>query len=94
MSKIDEYLDSNAKRFEEELFELLRMPSVSADPERVKDIRRTADWLADHLTRIGLSVELIETPGYPLVLAQTPPVDGLPTVLVYGHYDVQPPEPL
>lgn len=94
MSTIDEYLESNAKRFEEELFELLRMPGVSADPERAEDIRRTADWLVDHFTRIGLSVELIETAGHPLVLAQTPSVAGAPTVLVYGHYDVQPPEPL
>ncbi len=94
MSTIDEYLDANAKRFEDELFELLRIPSVSADPERVQDIRRTADWLVDHFTQMGLSSELIETAGHPLVLAQSPQVDGAPTVLVYGHYDVQPPEPL
>ena len=100
MSKIDEYLDSNAKRFEAELFELLRIPSVSADPQRAGDIRRTADWLLDHFSQMGLSVELIETAGHPLVLAETPqvppssPETQPPTVLVYGHYDVQPPEPL
>ena len=94
MSKIDEYLDANAKRFEDELFELLRIPSVSADPERKQDIRRTAEWLVDHLAKLGLSAELIETAGHPLVLAESSRVAAAPTVLVYGHYDVQPPEPL
>ena len=94
MSKIDEYLEANAKRFEDELFELLRIPSVSADPAHKQDIRRAADWLVDHFLKMGLSAELIETAGHPLVLAESPQVAGAPTVLVYGHYDVQPPEPL
>ena len=81
-------------RFEEELKDLLRIPSISADSRHVEDVRRAADWLVEHLRRIGLQSELIETPGHPIVYAESAPVAGAPVALVYGHYDVQPPDPL
>jgi len=94
MPNIDQYLQSQAERYEEELCELLRIPSISADASRRDDIRRAADWVADQFRRVGLDTEIIPTAGNPLVFAQSPPVAGAPTALVYGHYDVQPPDPL
>ncbi len=94
MSTIDEYLQTNAKRFEDELFEFLRIPSISADPGSRAATRRAADWLAERFTLMGLNADTIPTDGNPLVLAESPHIDGATTVLVYGHYDVQPPEPL
>jgi acetylornithine deacetylase/succinyl-diaminopimelate desuccinylase-like protein len=100
------FAKDNGDRFVEELTELLRIPSVSTDPERVEDVRKAAQFVADELTRIGLeNVRLIETStaertGHPLVYGEwlhaAPAADGTakPTVLCYGHYDVQPPEPL
>jgi acetylornithine deacetylase/succinyl-diaminopimelate desuccinylase-like protein len=76
------------------LSDLLRIPSVSADSHFAPDVRRAAQWLADHLKSLGLSPELIDTKGHPIVYAETPPVPGAPIALVYGHYDVQPPDPL
>ena len=70
------------------------MPSVSADSKYQEGIRQAAQWTADQLRRLGLATELIPTEGHPLVYAESPPVPGAPTVLVYGHYDVQPPDPL
>jgi succinyl-diaminopimelate desuccinylase len=94
MSDIDRYLQSQAERFEEELCQLLRIPSVSADPDRREDVGRAADWVADQFRRLGFSTETIQTSGHPLVYAESPEVAGAATVLVYGHYDVQPPDPL
>ena len=76
-----------------DLFELLRIPSVSTDPARREDVRRAATFLLDRLDGLGFDAELIETPGHPAVFAQRHVADDLPTVLVYGHYDVQPPDP-
>jgi len=94
MSKIDRYLQANASRFEEELCELLRIASVSADPAYGDEVRRAGQWVAARLTALGLRAELVETSGHPLVYAEAPHQDGLPTALIYGHYDVQPVEPL
>jgi len=94
MTPIDEYLASQADRFEQELCQLLRIPSVSTDPAFRDDVRRAAEWLAGRFGQLGLTTELIETSGNPLVVAESPPVEGAPTVLVYGHYDVQPAAPL
>ena len=94
MPAIDEYLASQAERFEQELCQLLRIPSVSADPACRDDIDRAADWVAKQFRRLDFTTEVVQTTGHPLVLAESPPVEGAPTVLVYGHYDVQPPEPL
>ncbi|MGI9429408.1 MAG: dipeptidase [Bythopirellula sp.] len=94
LSEVYGFVEQNRQQFEDDLCELLRIPSVSADSQFAGDVRRAADWLVDHLSGFGLSVELIETPGHPLVYAESPPVAGAPVALVYGHYDVQPPDPL
>jgi succinyl-diaminopimelate desuccinylase len=94
MSKIDGYLSANAERFEEDLCELLRIPSVSADSKHKGDVRKAGEWVLKQFQSLGLKAELLETPGHPVVYAESPTVAGAPTVLVYGHYDVQPPDPL
>ena len=94
MSAIDQYLDSQAARFEEELCEFLRIPSISADPGHRSDMHRAAEWVADQFRHMRLAAEVIPTAGHPLVYAESPAVSGAPTALVYGHYDVQPPDPL
>ena len=94
MPTIDQYLEAHADQFEQELCELLRIPSLSADPGRREEMARAADWLAQRFLQLGFSTETVQTSGNPLVLAQSPAVPGAPTVLVYGHYDVQPVEPL
>lgn len=77
-----------------ELTEWLKIPSISSDSTKRADVREAARWVADKLSRAGLAVETLDTEGHPLVIAETPPVPAAPTVLVYGHYDVQPVEPL
>jgi len=94
MHDIDQYLSNHAAQFEDDLCELLAIPSVSADSRHQGDIARAADWVAASLRKLGLAVETIPTSGHPLVYAESPEVPGAPTVLVYGHYDVQPPDPL
>lgn len=94
MGPIEDYLDSEKPAIEARLFELLRIPSVSADSRHAGDVAAAAEWLAGRFREMGLETEVLATPGNPIVLAQTPPVPGAPTALVYGHYDVQPPEPL
>ncbi len=86
--------DTPAQRHVNELIEWLRIPSVSSDPRHAPDVHAAADWVLKKFNAAGLETELIPTDGFPLVVAQTPPVPGAPVVLVYGHYDVQPPEPL
>jgi acetylornithine deacetylase/succinyl-diaminopimelate desuccinylase-like protein len=77
----------------EELSELLRIPSISADPERKDDVRRAAEWVADAVRRMGGTAELLETDTFPLVVGEVRASSGgdAPTVLCYGHFDVQPP---
>ena len=75
----------------EELKEYLRIPSISTDPEYAPEVRRCAEFLAGKLRDAGLSVETIETAGHPLVYAEWLGAPGKPTILFYGHYDVQPP---
>ena len=89
------YIDRNRQRFQEELFEFLRIPSVSAVAERKADTRRAAEWVAAKLNRAGLDVSIHETAGHPIVLGEWRGAGtSAPTVLIYGHYDVQPAEPL
>ena len=95
MEKTQQYLKTHSERFLEELFELLRIPSISADSIYKDDVRKAAEWVGDHLKKIGADqVQLFETAGHPIVYAQKIIDPNLPTVLVYGHYDVQPPDPL
>lgn len=94
MQELDRYLASQQAAFEEDLCALLRIPSVSAISAHQPDVHRAAAWVADQFRALGLQTETIPTSGHPLVYAESPPVAGAPTVLVYGHYDVQPPDPL
>lgn len=94
IDRVDAYLEAQRGQFEEQLKALLRIPSVSAQPAHDADTRRAAEFVRDDLAAIGLRAELIATKGHPIVYAESAPVAGKPTVLVYGHYDVQPPEPL
>jgi len=89
------YEEANRERFRAELLELLRIPSISTLPEHKEDIRRAADYVSDHLRRAGLEmVEVIPTGGHPLVYGEWLRASGQPTVLLYGHYDVQPVDPV
>lgn len=96
MSKAaSEYIRANSGRFLEELKDFLRIPSISTDPERAGDVARAAQWVADKLRAAGLeNIEIIPTSRHPLVYADWLHAPGKPTVLCYGHYDVQPPDPL
>jgi acetylornithine deacetylase/succinyl-diaminopimelate desuccinylase-like protein len=89
------YIEANSARFLQELKELLAIPSVSNDPEKVPEMHRCAEWLAGHMRGIGLEhVQIMSTKGHPVVYADWLHAANKPTVLIYGHYDVQPPEPL
>jgi acetylornithine deacetylase/succinyl-diaminopimelate desuccinylase-like protein len=95
MNAILAYIDANADRYLKELAALLAIPSVSTDPERVPDIKRCADWLAEHMRSVGVqNVQIMPTKGYPVIYGDWLGAPGQPTVLIYGHYDVQPAEPL
>lgn len=94
MKSIQDYIDANEEKFREELFELLRIPSVSTSSKNKPDVKKAAEFLANQLEDIGLDqVTIHETPGHPIVTAEKCPHDDQPTVLVYGHYDVQPSDP-
>jgi len=88
------FVRSNRQRFLNELKEFVRIPSISSQPKHAREVKRCAGWLANHLRQIGLeNVRVIDTPRHPIVYADWLHAAG-PTVLVYGHYDVQPVEPL
>ncbi len=89
------YVESHAREFFADLKQWLAIPSISADPARHRDVRRSAEWLAAHLRTAGFPVaEVWETGGLPAVFAEWPAADpAAPAVLVYGHHDVQPVEP-
>lgn len=95
MSSPDVFVNQHRERLMDELKALLRIPSISTDPDRTTDCRRAAEWVAEHLRKLGCpTVELLASDTHPVVRAEGPSVPGKPTVLVYGHYDVQPPDPL
>lgn len=95
MSETQNYIQQNKERFLEELKDLLRIASISADPAYKKDVLNCADSVAKHLANAGAdNVEICETNGYPVVFGEKLIDKNLPTVLVYGHYDVQPADPL
>jgi acetylornithine deacetylase/succinyl-diaminopimelate desuccinylase-like protein len=92
---LDHYFTDNAERIRRELFELLTIPSVSARTEHDPDTQHAAEWIARSLRAAGLKATVHETPGQPVVVGEYRDAPaGAPTVLVYGHYDVQPAEPL
>ena len=95
MSDIQNYIEDHKDRFVDELVDLLKMPSISADSAYKEDIIRSAEFIRDKLTEAGAdNAQLLETKGYPVVYADKIIDDSLPTVVVYGHYDVQPPDPM
>lgn len=92
---VKEYIEKNSERFLNELFDWLRIPSVSADSRHRQDVRKAAEYLLEKFKEAGVDkAELCETKGHPIVFAERIVDTALPTVLVYGHYDVQPPDPL
>ena len=93
-SDLNDYFDANDARMRDELFAFLRIPSVSAKAENNADTKRAAEWLRDSMEKVGLKATIHETPGHPVVIGEWRGAPGAPTVLVYGHYDVQPAEPL
>lgn len=94
MSATQDYIDENIKSFELQLFDLLRIPSVSTSSKHKDDVQKAAEFLISQFTEIGLDkVTLHETPGHPIITAEKCPHTDRPTVLIYGHYDVQPSDP-
>src|SRR5260370_6342208 len=92
---INTFVEQNQNRFLEELKDFLRIPSISTLPEHKPDVEKASQFVADSLKRVGIeNVELIPTAGNPLVYGDWLHAPGKPTVLCYGHYDVQPPDPL
>jgi acetylornithine deacetylase/succinyl-diaminopimelate desuccinylase-like protein len=92
--QVDAYLETHRGDFEEQLKDLIRIPSISAQPDHDPDTQRAATFIRDDLAAIGMTAELIPTKRHPIVYAEWLGAKGKPTLLVYGHYDVQPPEPL
>ncbi len=91
---VTSYIEANKQRFLDELFDLLRLPSVSADPKFAGDVRKTAEAVRDRLLEAGCDkAELVETKGHPIVYGEKIIDPAKPTVLIYGHYDVQPADP-
>src|SRR5215475_5033157 len=98
MQPVLDYLNQNQSRFVDELCEYVRFPSVSAQPQHRQDLQACAEWVLKNCERIGLDARLCPTEGNPIIVAKTPhgslSLDSArPHFVVYGHYDVQPPEP-
>lgn len=91
---VSDYLDRHRERQLDELLELLRIPSISTDAAHAQDVRRAAQYLHDKLSGLGFASRVHDTPRHPVVLARYQAGEDRPTVLVYGHYDVQPADPL
>lgn len=89
---VSNYLRAHASQFEDQLLDLIRIPSVSAQPVHNGDTRKAAEFVRDDLIASGIDAKLVDTAGHPIVVGRSPFVEGQPTVLVYGHYDVQPAE--
>ena len=94
MSSVEKYIQENANNFEEQLFHFLRIPSVSTDSKHKENVKKAAQFLIEQLNEIGLDkVTLHKTDGHPIITAEKCPHEDQPTVLIYGHYDVQPSDP-
>lgn len=87
-------IDGNRHRYVDELLGFLRIPSVSTYTQHASDVRRAAEWVYNHLKRLEFQTKLFETARHPVVYGKSCPYPDRPTLLIYGHYDVQPPEPL
>src|SRR5881227_4162700 len=95
MNSVIDFINTNRDRYVDELKGYLAIPSISALPQHADDVRACAKWTADEMARVGLqNVRLIDTPGFPVVYGDWLGAPGAPTILFYGHYDVQPVDPL
>jgi len=95
MNRVIDFINVNRDRYVDELKALLAIPSISALPDHAVDVRRCAEWCGEEMRRVGLNnVHLLDTPGYPVVYGDWLGAPGAPTILFYGHYDVQPIDPL
>jgi acetylornithine deacetylase/succinyl-diaminopimelate desuccinylase-like protein len=95
MEAILKYIEENRKRYLAELKEFIAIPSISTSADHDKDVRRCAEWIAAHLKNIGMKgIRIHPTKGHPIVYAEWLEAPGAPTILLYGHYDVQPVDPL
>ena len=95
MKSAKSYISENKQRFIDELIELLKIPSISANSNYKADVIHTADAVKNSLQKAGCDqVEICETPGFPIVYGEKIIDPNLPTILIYGHYDVQPPDPV
>ncbi len=95
MDNVIDFINVNRERYLDELKAFLAIPSISALPQHAADVRRCADWCAEEMRRIGMqNVRLVDTPGNPVVYGDWLGAPGAPTILFYGHYDVQPVDPL
>jgi len=95
MNSVIDYINTHRDRYVEELKAYLAIPSISALPQHAADVKRCAEWTAEEMRRIGMqNVRLIETPGFPVVYGDWLGAPGAPTILFYGHYDVQPVDPV
>ena len=95
MARWKEYLEDNGSRHLDELCDFLRIPSISSLPEHAGDVRRAADWVADRLKIAGIeAVQVLPTDGHPVVYGQWLHASGGPTILIYGHFDTQPVDPI
>ena len=95
MTAYQSYLDAHDGRFLAELLDFLRIPSISALPERAGDVARAGDWVAQRLTAAGVeNVEVLATGGHPVVYGDWLHAPGKPTIMIYGHFDVQPVDPV
>lgn len=95
MNPVIDFINTNRDRYVEELKSYLAIPSISALPQHAGDVRRCAEWTSSEMQRIGMEgVQLIDTPGNPVVYGDWLHAEGAPTILFYGHYDVQPVDPV
>ncbi len=95
MNNVIDFINTNRDKYVDELKAYLAIPSISALPEHAADVKRCAEWTAGEMRRIGMeNVRLVETPGFPVVYGDWLHAEGAPTILFYGHYDVQPVDPL
>lgn len=95
MEAVQAYIQANRERFLNELLDFLRIPSISADTQYKQDVLKAAEWLSKELTRVGMEgVEIVPTQGHPIIYGEKMISASAPTILIYGHYDVQPPDPL
>jgi acetylornithine deacetylase/succinyl-diaminopimelate desuccinylase-like protein len=95
MNSVIDFINTNRDKYVEQLKKYLAIPSISALPQHQADVKRCAEWTADEMRRIGMqNVKLIDTPGFPVVYGDWLDAPGAPTILFYGHYDVQPVDPV